>query len=39
MVGNLEFTPYQDTTTAAVAGTRIYIRGGERLLCYDMARP
>ena len=38
-VGTLEFTPFQDTTTPAVVGTRIYIRGGERLLCYDMAKP
>ena len=28
--------PFQDSVTPAIVGSRIYIRGGERLYCYDL---
>jgi len=30
--------PRQDSVTPAIVGSRIYIRGGERLYCYDLAK-
>jgi outer membrane protein assembly factor BamB len=30
--------PYQDTVTPAIVGSRIYVRGGEHVYCYDLAK-